>query len=182
MDFLLDGAAGIGGRVTDAVSGTAIAGVTIKAGRLDEPRDLELGRIGFTDAAGLFTIASVPSGAYAVFTTTVVAPYVRQGFRSVPVTYCTEYLSPACEAELRTVTPVAVSAGVTTGAIDFQLRRGGSIAGRVTAGGQGVAAGVTVYDAAGIVVNSIIANTAGGYLADCLRSGAYCGLARQFPA
>jgi 5-hydroxyisourate hydrolase-like protein (transthyretin family) len=116
-----------GGRISGTVTsgtGVAVAGSTVVA----------LARFGSqtfqfsdsTDAAGVYTIDSLPAGTYALHTSTG-SGLVDEIYDNIPCpVFCSSSFAMAVGA------PVPVSIGATTAGRDFRLETGGAITGVVT--------------------------------------------------
>jgi hypothetical protein len=126
-----------------------------------------------TDAAGNYTISpGLPAGAYyaRTFNSSGFVDELYNGISCGGV---------GCNIALGT--PILVTAGVTTGHINFALTTGGAVSGTVTnATTSAAAAGVTVqvYSSTGVIVGTTTTNGAGGYTVGSLTTGSY--FARTF--
>jgi hypothetical protein len=170
IDFGLQRGGAISGRVTDAVTGNAVAGALVVA---ESPGAVPRGRQ--TDATGTFLIPDLRPGTYSIIAPSVPQGFVPQLFNGVPALHCAEvssFITERCAADLRTGTPVSVTAGTTKAGINIALARGGAISGRVTLAG-GVPGSVTVYDATGTAVQGASLDSAGNYHVAGLPSGTY---------
>ncbi len=165
VDFALQAGGRISGKVTDAATGAPLRGVSV------EIYDAESGHVATvsSDVAGDYVSdASLPAGSY----------YARTAYSS---DYLDEIFDDiACVWGTCTVTsgtPIPVTAGATTSGVDFALRAGGRISGKVTDAAtaaplRGVS--VQIYNAQGGYVTSASSDVAGDYLSDRgLPAGSY---------
>ncbi len=170
INFALSPAGRVIGRVRNAATLTGIANVNVFA----------VARIGLTtttfgsavtDASGNYTMGRLPTGAYAIFTSTSAG--INEVYNNVQCpTSCnsTEALTLA--------PPVAVTQGATTANIDFDLDPGGVISGTVTAAGTSapLQGSVQVYRQSGTTVTLVqgaTANSSGAYSVAGLTTGSY---------
>lgn len=157
IDFRLDKLGAVAGLVTDEDAGTAVMGAVVTAyrgGPGAEPFSV------CTDAQASFVIAGLQPGNYLV--------------RAAAADYLAEWYQEA--AVIRDATLVAVAGGDTTEAIDFTLRRGGSISGTVRSQltGQPLQrARVEVWSTAGPWSRSVFTAEDGTYSITGLASGSY---------
>jgi hypothetical protein len=164
INFGLAAGGSISGTVTAAGTGLPLANVYVN---VYDARGRSVAN-GTTNDAGLYTVRTgLATGTY----------YVRTW-------YSPEYLDElydnlACGVQNCTVTTgmgVAVTAGSTTGGINFSLAAGGTIAGTVTDAGTGAPLAnvqVYVFNAIGDSVGSFAANASGAYAATGLATGTY---------
>ena len=115
LDFGLELGATIAGRVVDAATGTPIPGVEIDADSTGGNRYHSYAR---TNSDGVFTLTGVKPGTYVI----------RAG-RNHP-TYAQQHYDDSFESNQ--AEPVTVGQEESIGGIDFALRLGGTISGRVT--------------------------------------------------
>ncbi|HYN41030.1 MAG TPA: carboxypeptidase regulatory-like domain-containing protein, partial [Thermoanaerobaculia bacterium] len=120
------GAAGaITGIVTDEVTGSPLANVTVYVSG-------PVSRTATTDATGRWIVTGLGTGTYYAYTSVVPVGYVSELFNDITcVDYCSWYSGTA----------IAVSDGAVTSGVNFALARTGSVSGTVTDGttGQGIA-------------------------------------------
>jgi len=147
IDFALSPGGRVSGTVTDAATGLPLASVTVS---IYNSSGTYVG-VGSTDAVGNFTTrGGVPTGTYYAKTSNSLG-YVDELYDNLP---CTGY---GC-----TVTsgaPINVTAGATTGGVNFPLASGGRIDGQVTDAASGLPVwGVSVH----------VLNTGGDQLASAV--------------
>ena len=165
IDFGLVKGGTITGTVTDATTNAALAGVSV-------PAYDAIGRYvatAMTTSAGTYTLNSLVPGTYYLNTRNLIG-YPNQVYVD------TLYKDKPCSAFCPVLagTGVTVTAGVTTGQIDFALPKSGAIAGKVTeAATKRPLSGVSIYayDAGGSVMGSTQTDASGGY-----SLGGYSGL------
>ncbi|HLA75990.1 MAG TPA: hypothetical protein VJU18_00265 [Vicinamibacteria bacterium] len=163
IDFALNP----GGRVSGTVTGTASAPLTNVRVEVLNSSGVTLAS-GYSDASGAYlTDAGLPTGSYLVRTRNN-AGHVDELYDNVPcVGSCT----------LTGATPIAVTAGATTGAINFSLSAGGRVAGTVLDANTSAPLAditVSVVDAGGTTVTSGRTDAAGSYLTQAgLPGGTY---------
>lgn len=148
IDAALQAGGEIGGKVTAAVGGAALANIEVCA------QNEAFGKCATTNAAGEYTIVGLPSGAYTV------APS-NEGFFGSEGNYISQSQAG-----------IVVSAPNTTGNVNLQLPPGGQITGRVTKVGGSPIAGVIVC-AFGESISCGFTNSSGEYVVSGLASGAY---------
>lgn len=161
----LSGAGAITGTVTDATSGTPMAGVEISA-----VSDTGSWWWSETGPAGGYVFEELPDGTYFLYTYSL--HHADELYDDLPC-------EPWCEPT--TGTPVLVAGGHTTSGIDFDLSRLGSISGTVAEAGTGAPlAGVALeaYDANGGWVASTTTDTSGSYQIQDLAAGDHYVVAR----
>ena len=132
IDFQLDPAGAISGRVTRTDNGQPLDGVLVAVYEDTDAGDQLFIRArggAFTDANGQYTVRGLPTGNYVAYTER------NGGFGDVVPEL---YNDVPCPCALNEGTSIAVTAGATTTAIDFALETDpGSISGRVTDSGTG---------------------------------------------
>jgi len=134
VDFYLNLSGGISGRVTDAVSGWPLPNITIIAVYLS------YGGSAVTDLNGNYSIiTNLATGTY-----------------NVTAIYPEGYFT-------RTVSGIAVTAGVETTGIDLALDRSGAISGKVTASGTPLGGAMVVAESIDKKYNSYASTNATGY-------------------
>jgi hypothetical protein len=163
VDFSLQRGGRIAGTVTDRMTGRPLAGVSVGV-HDQEGRRLETA---VTDEGGAYLLPSaVPDGRYYVRTENTLG-YMNE-----------VHGAPGCAAcAVAAGAPVELAAGAVTSNIDFQLDRGGRIAGTVRlARDRSPLAGIPIeiFDAAGELVSRARSNEHGEYVSDAgLPEGTY---------
>jgi hypothetical protein len=162
INFALAAGGSITGMVTEAVSGTPIGSVTVQVFS-------SFGtfvRSATTNASGVFTVAGLPAGSY--FSRTSLSSslnYLNELYNNI---------NCAVSCSVTSGTPIAVTAGVPTGGINFTLSIAGSIGGMVTGGGTPLeSATVQVYQNNGTFVKNAFTDAAGAYTVVGLATGSY---------
>lgn len=153
----------VSGRVTAEGSGDPVAGADVI---LDDVTGNPVA-YGLTDSTGAYETSGVPTGTYYARSRNP-SGYIDERYDNVP---CPDGSCPAASG-----TAISVTAGATSGGIDFALAPGGRIGGRVTAEGSGApvpSAYVAVFDAGGRRVAEEYADSNGVYLTTGIPSGAY---------
>jgi hypothetical protein len=159
IDAALQPSGQITGKVTDAVSKAAVAGIQVCA----TTSEFVFLRCGTTNSSGDYTISGLGSGEYKVQF-------------SVPIeggalNYQTQYYNG--KASFAEANAVSVTTGATTSGINAALQPGGRIAGTVTdASTKGALASVTVC-ASGTSGRCAITNASGEYTIAGLAGGEY---------
>ncbi len=162
IDFSLPRGGLIVGTVTEAGSGVGISNLAVElysASGILVMRTTVLGHgydIGALPTGTYFARVVVPSG----------LNYVDEAYDGVPCGDCT----------VTAATPISVTAGVITSAIDFALSPGGVIAGTVTDAGTGAPlreVTIQVFSARGTLVKAETSDAAGFYAVMGLHSGTY---------
>ena len=166
-DFELSAAGGISGTATDQ----ALAPLTPFSVGLYNAAGLSLAFTN-TDLSGAYAFVSVLPGTYRVATAAGGAfDHLNQVWQgSAPC------LGACVAAEVAAGTPVVVSAGATTGGVNFVLAEGGTISGVLTEEGTGdplVGAGVTVHTSSRQNAVSTSTNASGEYTIHQLPTGNY---------
>jgi hypothetical protein len=163
VDFSLRRGGRIAGTVTDRMTGRPLAGVSV--GVYDqEGRRLETA---ITDERGAYLLPSaVPDGRYHAKTENALG-YMNE-----------VHGAPGCAAcAVVTGAPIELSAGAIASGIDFELDRGGRIAGTVRLGrDRSPLAGfpIEIYDSTGELVSRARSDEHGAYVSDAgLPEGAY---------
>ena len=144
------------GTVTDATSGTGLAGVTVMLYSLYQQYLTST----TTGAGGTYSLPGLPTGTYEV------------GFSYG--SYVSTYYGGS--QSLGSATQISVIAGHTTGSVSQALPRAGQIAGRVTDAVTGTAIAnvqVQIYDSSGSVIASTQTGTTGGYSVTGVFPGTY---------
>lgn len=170
INFALAPGGLITGTVTDLGTGAPLGGVEVW---LHDSQGREL-RGADTSAAGTFTFSGLPAGSYFAATSNF-AGYVNHLYSGIQCFLLCDYTKG---------TPIVVTAGATTSAVNFALPAGGRIAGHLSDAGTSAplqAAFVIFYSASGEVAAYAEANAAGDYITESgLPSGTY--YARTFNA
>jgi hypothetical protein len=137
----------LSGRISDAVSGNALAGITAAAYNADGT----IRAFAITDAAGAYSIV-VPAGDY------------RLGTFDASLTYVPRFY--ANQSSFTGATLVHANADQTTAGFDFSLTKGARISGHVTSRALATplaAISVGAYDLGGRLLASTNTDLAGGY-------------------
>jgi alpha-tubulin suppressor-like RCC1 family protein/uncharacterized surface anchored protein len=157
VNFALPLGGTITGRVTDAATGAPLgsssAVVYIYDGDGDYVAQCNL------DASGTYVKAGLETGSYFVFSTNWLG-YIDEVYRNKPC------VTGGCTAIVTTGTPVNVTAGATTGGIDLDLVKPGTVTGTVTNAVTGAPIAnvtVTIYRADGTSAGSATTNASGVY-------------------
>jgi len=148
IDFTLEFGGSIAGTVRNKATGDPIPNIQVRAYRADGA----MGAVGLTDAAGVYTIRGLIAGVRYARTYNG-AGWVDELYSDFP---CPGGSCP----NVTTGTPILVSPGLPTSAIDIDLVKGGTISGRVTdAGTDAPLAGawIYIYDVDGKVLTGAIA-------------------------
>ena len=131
IDFGLAVGGTITGTVTNATTGSPLSGVSVV---VYTTGNSQVG-YGLTNGAGVYVTAGIPTGTYIVRTANALG-YVDEIYDDIS----------SCPGGGCTGTPVNVTAGTTTGNINFGLALGGTITGTVVdATSEAPLAGVQVY-------------------------------------
>jgi hypothetical protein len=151
----------IKGKVTDALSHGALAGIEVCA--LEAATD-EYVNCTETDSSGEYALSRLSSGAYKV-----------EFWAAGSLNYVTQYYND--KASLVAADPVSVTAGATTSGVDAAMRVGGRVSGSVTSVTTGVPlAGILVcaYEiSSGHYVRCVQSNGNGKYTIGGLAGGTY---------
>ncbi|HEX2164830.1 MAG TPA: carboxypeptidase-like regulatory domain-containing protein, partial [Thermoanaerobaculia bacterium] len=123
IDFDLEPAGSLEGRVTDAESGDPVSSSV----RVFDDQGSFLRSDG-TDSTGLYRVTDLPPGTYTVATSTFFGQHGDELYDDLPC-------EPTCDVAAGT--PVTVAAGSTTPGIDFALDRLGTIAGTLVGAADG---------------------------------------------
>ncbi len=165
VNFGLAAGGRISGTVTNASGGAPLSGASVSI--YDATARFMVSAT--TNASGVYTTGGLPTGTYYARTTNN-AGFLNEIYNDVPC-----YTSSTCPA-VTTGTPISVTAGATTPAIDFGLVMGGTLSGTVTdATTAAPLSGVTVsiYNSTGGFVVSRSTNASGVYSASGLPTGTY---------
>ena len=153
IDFGLAPGGRISGTVTDAGTGAPLAGVYVS---VYNASGNSVGSSVTTNASGVYTTSTgLLSGTYYVRTSNSLG-YVDELYDNIPC--------PSGSCTVTSGAGVSVTAGVTTGGINFGLAVGGHISGTVTHAGTGAPLAVvyvSVYNASGNSLNSVYTNSSG---------------------
>jgi len=164
INFGLASGGTIAGTVTDAATGGAIAGAVVYVYHASGTSYVTA----TTNASGVYTRTGLPTGTYFVRTFNSLG-YLDELYNDMPC--------PGGTCNATTGMGVGVTAGATTGNVDFALAAGGQITGTVTNAETGapLASGsVRAYDANGTAVgNAAYLNTSGSYTLKGLPTGTY---------
>jgi hypothetical protein len=165
IDFALDRGGQIAGQITDASTGSGVSEIEVDvysaSGRYMS--------YGYSDGTGSYAtyVGGLPTGRYYAGTYQYSGGlYVDEAYDNVPCA--------GCRPEIRG-TPIDVTLGSTTSAIDFALDRGGSIAGKVTSAvdGTGIPGSVYAYTTNGFFVRRAYVLAGGNYTLSGLPPGHY---------
>jgi hypothetical protein len=162
ISFALAVGGRIAGTVTDSATSAPIANVNVQifnsTGALVTSSN--------TDSMGNYlTGAGLIAGNYFVLTNNSLG-YVNELYNNIPCNGCT----------VTTGTPVAVTAGMTTSAINFALVAGGTISGTVTDAGTSAPianVNVQIFNSSGASIGSVNTDGSGNYNFGGLLSGTY---------
>jgi len=164
IDFALDLGGSIAGTVTDAATTAAISGVYVNV--FDGTATLVSS--GWTDASGNYTASGLATGTYYAATENY-AGYANELYDDQPC------FSGGCDPTVGT--PISVTGGSTTSAIDFALELGGAISGTVIDASTTdpiPSVRVDVFDSAGNYLTSGWTDAAGAYATSAgLSTGTY---------
>ncbi len=165
IDFVLDPGGVISGTITDSTTGVGVGNVEI--GIYDSSGNMTASAR--TDISGNYSSGSgLPTGTYYARTINDIA-YIDELYDNLP---CKGWCN------VRTGTPIAVTAGSTTTGIDFALEPGGAIAGRVTDSSTGLGINPALadfFDANGSHMASSGTDSSGNYKTNGLPAGTYYG-------
>jgi 5-hydroxyisourate hydrolase-like protein (transthyretin family) len=172
IDFALDPGGAISGTVTNEVTGLPASGVQIVA--VVQVGGSTFNRSAVTSASGQYSIMGLPTGAYALYTSS--SQFANEIYDNIP---CSGFCSVT--TAFNTGTLVSVTAGGTTADRDFVLQpvAGGSITGVVTDADSGLpvaGVGVEIWRPSGASLNFVTTattNVAGVYTAQNLPGGSY---------
>jgi protocatechuate 3,4-dioxygenase beta subunit len=162
IDFVLHSGATISGRVVNALDEPITSG-SITADRLDEPRDSYYRSL---NSNGEYRLGELPFGSYRIYC-------YASG-------YVTEYWNDHFERSNADL--ITLATGEAREDIDFQLVRGGTLAGTVRDASGAAYPDITVYalmknDSSGIVPSDY--TSTGSYLIESLRAGQYYIFAKK---
>lgn len=165
INFALGLGGRIGGRVTDASSGTPLLDVGVDIYGADGLYFTSA----YTDGAGNYTSPTgIPSGTYYAVTWNS-GGYLDELYNNVSC--------PGGACVVTRGTPISVTVGVTTSGVDFALAPGGRASGTVTDAVSGLPVGnvtVYVYDSHGAFVTVGFTDSSGAYTSeDGLPAGTY---------
>jgi hypothetical protein len=169
INFALQPGGTITGTVTDAGTAAPLSNVTVQVYTSTGVFAKGIS----TDGSGVYTLRGLPAGSYFARTFASSVNYLDKAYNNVPCALSS--------CNITTTTPIAVSVGATTSAIDFALSPGGRITGTVTdAGTAAPLANVTVEIATstGTFVAGTSTNASGVYTVGGLPTGSY--FARTF--
>lgn len=173
-NFALSPAGAITGRVTNAATGAPLANVQVEVSRRFGQN---LSRAEVTsDASGVFTVTTLAPGTYFASTRSVSAASTHTNMifgNILCVRSCNDAIA------LVSGTPIVVTAGATTGGIDFALAPGGAISGRVLNSATSAPlrdVTVSVWTRTGVdltAVKSVTTGASGAYAFAGLHPGVY---------
>ena len=164
IDFGLATGGSVTGTVTVAGTETPLAGVTVQ---VYNAAGTSVGSV-TTNASGGYVKSGLPTGKYYARTSNSLG-YVDEIYGELPC------IGGSCPS-VTTGTGMSVTAGETTGSIDFELGLGGSISGTVTDSGTGSPlSNVTVqfFDAGGTAEGSATTDGSGKYSKNLLPAGTH---------
>src|SRR5439155_795687 len=152
INFALNTGGRISGTVTNSADGTPLANVTVVVFNASG-QSLSSG---FTNTSGQYVSGNgLPTGTYYARTSNS-SGWVNKLYDNTVCLGCSE----------TTGTPIAVTAGATTGGINFALAIGGRIVGRVTEASSGGAlegVAVAIFDSGGSYVTDLSTDPSGNY-------------------
>jgi ribosomal protein L30E len=163
IDFVLTAGGVIAGTVTDAVTGAPLYMVEVD---VYDASNVQV-TYSWTNSSGAYSTTGLTPGTYYVKTSGS-ANYVGELYNNLPC------IGGSCTPNAGT--PVAVTAGSTTGGIDFGLAPAGSITGTVTVEGTGTPlANITVYvyNSSNVSQGTVTTNVSGVYTKTSLAPGTY---------
>jgi len=163
INFALDQAGSLEGRVTSSEDGAPLADVSVYV--LNSTG--EFVSYGYTDLEGKYTAIGLSTGNYFVVTANYLG-YVDELYDNISC--------PGLFCDVQSGTPVAVQFGEKTANIDFVLNEGGSISGTVAEapGSQTLAdVEVEVFDSNGNFMSYGYSDSEGNYTAGGLATGSY---------
>ena len=163
INFALATGGRISGFVTNASGGAAIQNVAVQ---LFNSQSVSMGQVN-TQANGSYTTAGLPAGTYYVRTNNTLG-FINELYNDIacPIAVC----------QASDGAPIAVTAGVTTSAINFALNAtGGKISGKVTNAGGAPLQNVTVqtYSSIGRFLGGVQTDASGNYSTQSLPDGTY---------
>lgn len=164
IDFSLAEGGTISGVVVETATGSTLSSATVRVWA----QDGESVRVDSTDGLGAYAITGLAPGSY--YVTAAKSGYEGEVYDGVT---CHMTYYETCDVTVGT--PVLVTSGGTTGAIDFSLDRLGSVHGLVVDSVSGLAvdhARVALYDAAGDTVDTDTTTATGEYSVSA-RGGTY---------
>jgi len=167
INFRLTAGGTVIGTVTRASDGARVSGVQIKAYEIPELGSA-VGYRADTQADGSYALTGLPTGTYKI----------RAYASLIDVTndYASEYYNGT--SKNNDASPVAVTAGSTTGGIDFNMKASGSISGTVRNGANNQPVANLMVRAYDTVTGSLMASIAtstddGSYVLTGLPAGSY---------
>ena len=168
VDFALQVGGSVRGTVTDVLSSAPLANVSVSL-----TSTLGGGGSATTDSLGRYAIVGLPAGSYYAQTGN------SQGY--INEVYDDIACLPFCNSQAGT--PIAVLGGTATSGIDFQLARGGRVAGTVSDAATGLPIGgvsVSIVTSTGSTVASATTDLSGNYLSQAgLPAGSYFVVTRN---
>ena len=165
INFALSRGGAFSGTVTNATTSTAASGVTVQA-------YFSTGAFAgstATNGSGVYTLGGLAPGSYFART------FNSQGL----IDQLFQNISCTTNCTVTTGTAIPVTAGSTTGNVNFGLAAGGTITGTVTnaAGGAPIQnANVDIYNSSGLFVGGSNTNVLGNYTSTGLPTGTYYAL------
>ncbi len=161
IDFALATFGAFQGRVTDSVTGFPLTNTSVAT----YASDGTMRGYGYADEYGDYNSGGLPTGTY--FAVASSPTHFDELYQNL-------LCQPSCDPT--TGTPIPVTLGSTTGAIDFALALGGGITGQVTAavsGGPLSGVRVEVLDGSGVSTGYAYTNEQGSFMLGDLPAGVY---------
>jgi hypothetical protein len=172
FDFSLTLGGRISGKLTDATTQGPIGFTSVT---IFSSSGVNLGNVN-TDVSGNYTSQGLPPGNYHARTAAGTTFLNGQQVGYIDQLWNGTVCVPAC-LNPTVGTPIAVTSGATTGAINFALSLGGAVSGAVVDAGAlttGLGSmGVQLFTAAGTFAKGTTTNSAGGYTVGGLPAGNY---------
>lgn len=147
VDFSLHHSAALSGTVRDAATAAPVEDALVRLlARAEGSSSWTLREIVATDSNGRYNVRETPADTYKV---------CAEGLRNGLVRQCFDGIDVETSASIDAATPVILAEGANRGDVDFSLRRGGTIAGKLIDADSGtpiadIEVGMTLYDVNGV--------------------------------